>query len=150
MGHDNMTPAEMEAEVQRIYDIQGDTLKLDLSRQRHETGLTFSKEALDQYANTIATFVTTRVLRYWNERQEPPVRMQTYVTVGIDHTQPVIHDPDRTMDLLDEALSVARSLLTVHEHVAMDTPEDKALHAKACQTYREAITAIERLRLPHG
>lgn len=151
MKHDQfIDPALLDPQVKKIYDIPGKTISMDLSRTRQETGLTFSQDALQDYAASIATFVTTRVMRYWNEVGEPPIRMQTLVSVGIDHTQPVVHDPDRRDDLLDEALAVARSILEVHEHVNMDTPEDKAVHARACNIYRDAIAAIERLKPPRG
>lgn len=135
--------------VRKVYDMDGYSLALDIARTRKETGLTFSSEALDEYVTTLSTFVSTRVMRYWNEHGEPPVTMNTLVTVAInekaEHPEPVV-DPDRTSDLLEEALSVARAILKVHEHVGMDTAEDKALHAKACETFHDAIAQIERLR----
>lgn len=139
-------PDGLDPKVRKIYDMDGYSLSLELARRRQETGLTFSSEALDEYTSTIATFVATRVMRHWNETEEPPVHMDTLLTVAINKKaeHPIV-DPDRTSDLLEEALAVARSILKVHEQVAMDTAEDKALHAKACETYHDAIEAIETL-----
>ncbi len=48
-----------------------------------------------------------------------------------------------TADLTREALDLARCVLEAHEHVGMDTPEDKALHARACEVFRLSLVTIE-------
>ena len=141
-----MDPDGLDPQVRKIYDIPGLTISLDLTRQRRDTGLTFSREALDEYATTVATFVTTRVMRYWNETEEPPVRMTTLVTVGLDHQHKVEHAKEvEKPDLVEAALDLANTILMVHEHVAMDTAEDKALHAKACEQFHDSIKVIKGL-----
>lgn len=129
--------------VRRIYEMEGYTLALDLTRKRIQTGMTFSAEALEDYLNAIKTFVGTRVMKYWNETGEPPVHMTTLVSVGIDHVvaDPVTEDPAK-VDLLDEAIGVAKTLLEIHSLVEMDTPEDKALHAKSCEKWGQIIEDI--------
>jgi phosphoribosyl 1,2-cyclic phosphodiesterase len=49
----------------------------------------------------------------------------------------------RALDLADEALDVGRRILLVHTNVQMDTPEDKNLHARACETFGMALNVVE-------
>lgn len=79
-----MRPEEYPEHLQKVLAMPGYSVNLELSRTRKETGLTFSKEALEDYANTVAAFVTTRVMKYWEEHGEPPVHMDTLITVAIN------------------------------------------------------------------
>ncbi len=50
-----------------------------------------------------------------------------------------------TVDLAGEALTLARTVLEAHENVAMDSPADKALHARACGSFRELLNVLDLL-----
>lgn len=41
----------------------------------------------------------------------------------------------------DSLHAAATRLLEVHEQVEMDAPEDKALHARVCKTFRDVLDA---------
>lgn len=140
-------PAALDDKVRKIYEVEGYSFALDLSRVRKDMGLTFSQEALSEYCNAVSAFVSTRVMRYWNEHKEPPIKMSTLVTVSLDHARPAEHPEDAgPIDPVEEALHLAERVITAHEQVEMDTPEDKALHARACEAFRENLAAI-RLHL---
>lgn len=138
---------ELPPEKKKIWDAEGNAMAFEITRQRVETGLTFSSEAFDNYLESIVTFIGTRVMRYWEETGEPPRVMRTLVNVAIDHAP-----PDKAQQALDErpekvALQMLKDLVGIHASVQMDTPEDKALHAKVIQTYEEAVKALEE-RIP--
>jgi len=45
-------------------------------------------------------------------------------------------------ELVDKTLDIAEMLLKVHAHVQMDTAEDKALHAKGCDTFATCLAEL--------
>lgn len=135
---------DLDPATRQIYDTPGTMMGFNITRKRVQTGLTFSSEAFEAYLQSIQTWIATRMMRYWEETGEPPTIMDTVVAVNIDHGDPVKVTADRVpVTLLDEALHLVERVLICHENVAMDTAEDKALHAKACETFR---TRLERIR----
>jgi hypothetical protein len=52
--------------------------------------------------------------------------------------------PDDTLTTTIAALtSLCDRIITVHEQVVMDTPADRELHDRACQTFRAALATTE-------
>lgn len=138
---------DLDPEKVKIWDTPGNAMAFEITRQRVETGLTFSSEAFDDYLESIVTFIGTRVMRYWEETGEPPRVMRTMVNVAIDHAP-----PDKAQEALDSrpekvALRLLKDLVTIHAAVQMDTPDDKALHAKVIERFEEGIKLLEE-RIP--
>lgn len=134
---------DLDPATRQIYDTPGNTMAFNITRKRVQTGLTFSSEAFEAYLQSIQTWLATRMMRHWEETGEPPTIMDTVVVVNIDHG-----DPEKVVagrvpaDLLDQALRLCDTVIGVHERVGMDTPEDKALHAQACETFRVRLEQI--------
>lgn len=138
---------DLDPATQQIYDQPGTSMAFTITRKRVQTGLTFSSEAFEAYLGSIQTWIATRMMRHWYETGEPPTVMDTVVMVNIDHGDPEKIVAGRVpADLLDQALRLCETVIETHEHVGMDTPEDKALHAKACETYRERLELIKAHR----
>lgn len=136
-----------DEQVRKIYDMDGYSLSLEIARQRKETGLTFSQEALSDYIATLSTFVATRVMKYWNETGEPPVKMDTLVTVAINEKA---EHPENAL-IIDEnnvgrqALILCRRMLAIHSNVEMLDPKNKAEHAAVCQQLEDNIKVLEEI-----
>ena len=136
---------DLTPEQRKIYGITANVMAFTITRKRLETGLTFSSDAFDKFLASINQYIGTRVMRHWEETGEPPTVMNVLVAVGVDHNKPEDIEPPTAHNFTNEALSLAEQVLKAHEQVAMDSPEDKALHAQACEVFRENIEALQTM-----
>jgi hypothetical protein len=59
-----------------------DTLEVVVQREHLEPGRSFSVDAMRAIANQLTMFVGARILRRWNDTEEPPTVVNITVTVS--------------------------------------------------------------------
>lgn len=64
-----------------MLDMSGDSIDLEVQRNRIEHGLTFSADAMEKLYDEIVVWVGTRIARRWDETNEPPTLLRVELRV---------------------------------------------------------------------
>jgi len=73
--------SEDQAQWDKFYDIDGQTMLFNIRRERIEPGRSFSAEALEGIMEGVKFWIGTRLMKMWDESGDPPVSLDITVTV---------------------------------------------------------------------
>jgi len=70
-------------EFEQFLEIDGPEMDFVVQRDSIEEGTSFSAEALDAVSDQIIMWMGSRILRAWNQRNEPPSHLKISVSVEV-------------------------------------------------------------------
>lgn len=78
-----MTPIERQTLFDMLRALPSDEFDFVIQRERVEPGKTFSEGAMNDLLDSIRLFVGARVMRRWDDTNEPPTALKVEVKVSV-------------------------------------------------------------------
>jgi|TARA_B100000287_G_C20522546_1_gene737543 hypothetical protein len=60
------------------------TLTIELEKSEKEEGYTFSETAMENLLRSIKTFISAKMMKVWNDTDNPPIKMSISLEVKIE------------------------------------------------------------------